>query len=35
MGAGAVVVPLGFVIAADLAPPKNRAVATVLVNVGS
>ena len=35
MGAGAVVVPLGFVIATDLAPPKNRGVATVLINVAS
>ena len=35
MGAGAIVVPLGFVIAADLAPPKNRAIVTVLVNVSS
>ena len=35
MGAGAVMVPLGFVIAIDLAPPKNRGIVTVMVNIGS
>ena len=32
MGTGAVIVPLGFVIAADLAPPKNRGIVNVLIN---
>ena len=35
MGAGAVLAPLGFVIAVDLAPPKNRGIVTVLVNIST
>ena len=35
MGAGALIAPLGFVIGADLATPKIRAVISVMINVST
>ena len=35
MGAGALIAPLGFVMGADLAAPKIRAVVSVMINVST